>query len=478
MAGWLDGQVRASLPICLRPARCPTCHLPDLPCQCHEDPLDHRRRRGDVLRELFAGQRAGGRAPGARSRGHAPSALHADQPPTRSTSAAIRCCLAGSASTCSSVWRCSGNTPRFLDRWWDSPRVINAFASRSISTDPKLLGDLTISMLEGPRGVLRKEFDKLLDWLADEPVPDVVNLPNSLLIGLARPLARRAEAAGLLHAAGRGSLSRRPARAVSRARDRADSPAGAGRGSLHRGQRLLRPGDVTAARHSRPTAWPSCRSASISPATSAAGPATASFASAISRGSRRRRGCTRSPTPTSASGSGPPGRRVRLEAAGYLSRDARAVSRGGPAQPRPGRPRRRVHLSRRRRPRGQAGIPALARRPVGARDLRRAEGRLSARSDGERRPGRAAAARRVHRGRREDRRRPARRARRSRGAGRRSRTSCGTIDRCGETLGERAFDGVRAHYSIAQSADRMMAVYEAVHTDARARRAGGVARNS
>ena len=55
------------------------------------------------------------------------------------------------------------NTPRFLDRWWDSPRVIRAFASRSLSTDPKLLGDLTISMLEGRQGVLRKEFDKLLD---------------------------------------------------------------------------------------------------------------------------------------------------------------------------------------------------------------------------------------------------------------------------------------------------------------------------
>lgn len=79
-------------------------------------------------------------------------------------------------------------TPRFMDRWWDSPRVIAAFASRSLSTDPKLLGDLTISMLEGPRGVLRKEYDKLLKWLAGEPVPDVVDLSNSLLIGLAQPL--------------------------------------------------------------------------------------------------------------------------------------------------------------------------------------------------------------------------------------------------------------------------------------------------
>jgi glycosyltransferase involved in cell wall biosynthesis len=80
--------------------------------------------------------------------------------------------------------------PRFLDRVWDAPWVINAFASRSLSTDPAMLGDLTVSMLEGDRGVLRREFDKLLDWVADEPIPDVVNLPNSLLIGLAAPLGK------------------------------------------------------------------------------------------------------------------------------------------------------------------------------------------------------------------------------------------------------------------------------------------------
>ncbi|HEY7059007.1 MAG TPA: glycosyltransferase family 4 protein [Vicinamibacterales bacterium] len=79
-------------------------------------------------------------------------------------------------------------TPRLLDRLWDAPWVINAFASRSLSTDPRLLGELTVSMLEGDRGVLKKEFDKLLDWTRDEPAPDVINLPNSLLIGLARPL--------------------------------------------------------------------------------------------------------------------------------------------------------------------------------------------------------------------------------------------------------------------------------------------------
>ena len=63
-------------------------------------------------------------------------------------------------------------------------------------------------MLEGDSGVLRKEFDKLLEWIADEPVPDVINLPNSLLIALAGAAPPRAEAADLLHAAGRGSVPR------------------------------------------------------------------------------------------------------------------------------------------------------------------------------------------------------------------------------------------------------------------------------
>jgi glycosyltransferase involved in cell wall biosynthesis len=81
-------------------------------------------------------------------------------------------------------------SPKFLDRILDSPWIINAFASRSISTDPAMLGGMTISMLEGDQGVLRKEFEKLLEWIADEPIPDVINLPNSLLIGLAAPLKR------------------------------------------------------------------------------------------------------------------------------------------------------------------------------------------------------------------------------------------------------------------------------------------------
>jgi glycosyltransferase involved in cell wall biosynthesis len=81
-------------------------------------------------------------------------------------------------------------TPRLLDRLWDSPRVIAAFANRAVSTDARMLGDLTLSMLYGDRGVLKKEFDKLVEWTLAEPLPDVINLPNSMLIGMARPLAR------------------------------------------------------------------------------------------------------------------------------------------------------------------------------------------------------------------------------------------------------------------------------------------------
>jgi glycosyltransferase involved in cell wall biosynthesis len=79
-------------------------------------------------------------------------------------------------------------TPRFLDRLWDAPGVIRAFAGRMVSNDPRMLGDMTLSMLQGERAVLRKEFEKLLDWIRLEPLPDIINLPNSLLIALAQPL--------------------------------------------------------------------------------------------------------------------------------------------------------------------------------------------------------------------------------------------------------------------------------------------------
>jgi glycosyltransferase involved in cell wall biosynthesis len=78
--------------------------------------------------------------------------------------------------------------PRAFDHLWDSPGVIRALASRSVETSPTVLGELTVAMLEGASGVLRREFDKLVEWTRGEPLPDVINLPNSLLIAMARPL--------------------------------------------------------------------------------------------------------------------------------------------------------------------------------------------------------------------------------------------------------------------------------------------------
>ena len=79
-------------------------------------------------------------------------------------------------------------TPAWLDRLWDSRRVLQAASRRSIAVSPRHLGELTISMLRGESGEQRKEFHKLVTWLRSEPAPDVVSLPNSLLIALARPL--------------------------------------------------------------------------------------------------------------------------------------------------------------------------------------------------------------------------------------------------------------------------------------------------
>lgn len=80
------------------------------------------------------------------------------------------------------------HTPRVVDRLWDSMPVLRAIGKRSVKTNPRMLGEMTVSMLKGQRGFQKKEIAKLVDWVKEEPVPDVVNLPNTLLIALAAPL--------------------------------------------------------------------------------------------------------------------------------------------------------------------------------------------------------------------------------------------------------------------------------------------------
>src|SRR5215216_1349901 len=49
------------------------------------------------------------------------------------------------------------HSPKWLDRLWDSKLMLNLASRRSLSTSPKMLGELTVSMLKGNEGFQRKE---------------------------------------------------------------------------------------------------------------------------------------------------------------------------------------------------------------------------------------------------------------------------------------------------------------------------------
>lgn len=82
------------------------------------------------------------------------------------------------------------DSPKWLDRLWDSKPMLKLASRRSISVNPKMLGEMTVSMLKGEMGFQHKEIAKLVDWLKVEDKPDVVSLPYPLLIGLAKPLKK------------------------------------------------------------------------------------------------------------------------------------------------------------------------------------------------------------------------------------------------------------------------------------------------
>ena len=87
-------------------------------------------------------------------------------------------------------WSLFRKTPWLIDKLWDSKFALKAAAKRTIPVDPHFLGAMTVSMLEVENGRLKKELRKMLQWLEAEPRPDVINLPYTLLIGLAAPLKK------------------------------------------------------------------------------------------------------------------------------------------------------------------------------------------------------------------------------------------------------------------------------------------------
>ena len=78
--------------------------------------------------------------------------------------------------------------PRFVRRTLDHPALLRRLSTSRKVTDAKALGALTLSMLSGEKGKQKAELDRLVAWLAEDFRPDIVQLANSMLLGLARSL--------------------------------------------------------------------------------------------------------------------------------------------------------------------------------------------------------------------------------------------------------------------------------------------------
>jgi len=75
--------------------------------------------------------------------------------------------------------------PKRFDRLLDAPPLLRLATRRGVSVNPARLGHMTVSMLQGIDGPMRKEVIELVAYLRDVVRPEIVSLPNSLLISLA-----------------------------------------------------------------------------------------------------------------------------------------------------------------------------------------------------------------------------------------------------------------------------------------------------
>lgn len=80
------------------------------------------------------------------------------------------------------------HTPWFVDRMFDIPGLLRWVSRFAVRTRAEDLGDLTVSMLQGEHGLQRKEVAKLVEWLAKEIKPEIINLTNAILSGMVHEL--------------------------------------------------------------------------------------------------------------------------------------------------------------------------------------------------------------------------------------------------------------------------------------------------
>ncbi|MHC4739631.1 MAG: glycosyltransferase family 4 protein [Planctomycetota bacterium] len=77
-------------------------------------------------------------------------------------------------------------TPGWIDRLFDRPKLLSWIGRSSKMVKAQVLGQTTISMLQGQEGRQVKELERLVSWLdAKENKPDIVCLSNALLAGMA-----------------------------------------------------------------------------------------------------------------------------------------------------------------------------------------------------------------------------------------------------------------------------------------------------
>ena len=82
------------------------------------------------------------------------------------------------------------HTPWTVDRFLNSPTLLNWVSKLGATTDAKVLGALTVSVLKGEQGHQKKELAKLVKWLEDFFKPKLVLLPNSMFVGIAKEIKR------------------------------------------------------------------------------------------------------------------------------------------------------------------------------------------------------------------------------------------------------------------------------------------------
>ncbi len=83
-------------------------------------------------------------------------------------------------------------TPRWIDKLFDSKKLLEWAGRKAGMTNARDLGETTISMLQGAHGRQVKELDRLVEWLHEaEDRTEVVCLSNILLGGLVGRLKER-----------------------------------------------------------------------------------------------------------------------------------------------------------------------------------------------------------------------------------------------------------------------------------------------